>query len=112
MVYTVYYIPVTHEPVGSMITSIAIYLTHYFFENNMSDFDKELDTSGLNCPLPVLKARKALSEMAIGEKLHLIVTDAGANQDIPAFSKMTGNPLIETSEVEGKLHFIIEKGAE
>ena len=78
----------------------------------MSDFDKELDTSGLNCPLPVLKARKALSEMATGEKLHLIVTDPGANQDIPAFSKMTGNPLLETTEEEGKLHFIIEKGAE
>ncbi len=77
----------------------------------MSYFDKELDTSGLNCPLPVLKARKALSEMAIGEKLRLIVTDPGASQDIPAFSKMTGNPLIETSKKEGKLYFIIEKGA-
>lgn len=83
-----------------------------FFEKNMSDFDKELDTSGLNCPLPVLKARKALSEMSVGEKLHLIVTDPGASQDIPAFSKMTGNPLIDTSEKDGKLHFIIEKGAE
>ncbi len=78
----------------------------------MENFDKELDTSGLNCPLPVLKARKALSEMAIGEKLHLIVTDPGANQDIPAFTKMTGNPLLEANEKEGKLHFIIEKGAE
>lgn len=78
----------------------------------MPDFDKELDTSGLNCPLPVLKARKALSEMAIGEKLHLIVTDSGAKQDIPAFSKMTGNPLLKTSENEGKLHFILEKGAQ
>ena len=78
----------------------------------MSDFYVELDTSGLNCPLPVLKARTALSEMAAGQRLHLIVTDAGAHQDIPAFSKMTGNPLIETTEKEGKLHFIIEKGAE
>lgn len=76
----------------------------------MLDFDVELDTSGLNCPLPVLKARKALSEMSVGQKLHLIVTDPGANQDIPAFSKMTGNPLLETSEHDGKLHFVIEKG--
>lgn len=76
----------------------------------MSDFDVELDTSGLNCPLPVLKARKALSEMSIGQKLRLIVTDPGANQDIPAFSKMTGNPLLESSEQDGKLYFIIEKG--
>lgn len=76
----------------------------------MSNFDVELDTSGLNCPLPVLKARKALSTMSEGQRLHLIVTDPGANQDIPAFSKMTGNPLIDTNELDGKLHFIIEKG--
>lgn len=78
----------------------------------MTDFDVELDTSGLNCPLPVLKARKALSEMSAGQRLHLIVTDAGAAQDIPAFSKMTNNPLIESSEEGESLHFIIEKGAE
>lgn len=77
----------------------------------MLDFDKELDASDLNCPLPVLKARKALSDMVAGEKLHLIATDLGAKQDIPAFSKMTGNPLLESSESEGKLHFILEKGA-
>lgn len=76
----------------------------------MPDFDIELDTSGLNCPLPVLKARKALSGMSVGQKLHLIVTDLGAKQDIPAFSKMTGNPLLESSEQDGKLYFIIEKG--
>jgi len=78
---------------------------------SMFQFDVELDTSGLNCPLPVLKARKALSTMAAGQRLHLIVTDLGANKDIPAFSKMTGNPLIETSEQEGVLHFILQKGA-
>ena len=78
----------------------------------MSTFDVELDTSGLNCPLPILKARKALSDMEAGQRLRLIVTDIGAHQDIPAFSKMTGNPLIETSEQDGSLHFILEKGAE
>ena len=77
----------------------------------MSHFDVELDASGLNCPLPVLKARKSLSEMDTGQRLHLIATDEGAMQDIPAFSKMTGNPLIESTEQEGKFHFIIEKGA-
>ncbi len=75
----------------------------------MSDFDVEIDASGLNCPLPVLKARKALSTMATGERLHLIATDLGAEKDIPAFAKVTGNPLIETSQQEGKLHFILEK---
>ncbi len=76
----------------------------------MPQFDVELDTSGLNCPLPVLKARKALSEMEAGQRLHLIVTDPGANKDIPAFCKMTGTPLIESNEQDGKLHFILQKG--
>ena len=76
----------------------------------MSDFKVELDTSGLNCPLPVLKARKALASLDTGERLHLIATDQGAQKDIPAFCKMTDNPLIEMNEQNDKLHFIIEKG--
>lgn len=77
----------------------------------MSDFDIEIDTSGLNCPLPVLKARKSLNEMSTGEKLRLVCTDRGALKDIPAFCKMTGNPLQDTQESAGKWVFIIEKGA-
>lgn len=77
----------------------------------MSEFDVELDTSGLNCPLPVLKARKALATMEAGQRLHLIATDVGARMDIPAFTKMTGNLLVESSEQDGKLHFVLEKGA-
>lgn len=76
----------------------------------MSEYDLELDTSGLNCPLPVLKARKALSTMETGQRLHLIATDTGAKMDIPAFTKMTGNVLVDTSEQDGKLHFVLEKG--
>jgi len=76
----------------------------------MSEYDVELDTSGLNCPLPVLKARKVLASMEAGQRLHLIATDVGASKDIPAFSKMTGNVLVETSEQDGKLHFVLEKG--
>ena len=78
----------------------------------MSNFDVELDTSGLNCPLPVLKARKALSDMSAGQRLLLIATDEGSNQDIPAFAKMTGNPLAESHEQDGKFHFILVKGDE
>lgn len=77
----------------------------------MSDFDREIDTSGLNCPLPVLKARKMLNEMASHQRLQLICTDKGALKDIPAFCKMTGNPLLSSDDVDGKLYFIIEKGA-
>jgi tRNA 2-thiouridine synthesizing protein A len=81
-----------------------------YWNASMSEFDVEIDSSGLNCPLPVLKARKALSEMNSGQRLHLIATDPGANKDIPAFCKMTGNPLLNAEEAEGKLHFTIEKG--
>ncbi len=77
----------------------------------MSDYTLELDTSGLSCPLPVLKARKALAGLAAGETLLLIATDKGAQKDIPAFCKMTNNPLITMSEQNDKLNFIIEKGA-
>ncbi len=76
----------------------------------MSDYDVELDTSGLNCPLPVLKARKALSTMTAGQTLHLTVTDPGANKDIPAFCKLSGNQLLDTTESDGKIYFVIEKG--
>jgi len=76
----------------------------------MSEFDVEIDSSGLNCPLPVLKARKALAAMSSGQRLQLIATDPGANKDIPAFCKMTGNPLVHNTEADGKLYFTIEKG--
>lgn len=76
----------------------------------MSEFDTQIDTSGMNCPLPVLKARKALSVMSVGQRLQLIVTDPGANKDIPAFCKMTGNKLLENWETGGKIYFILEKG--
>jgi tRNA 2-thiouridine synthesizing protein A len=75
----------------------------------MSNYDVELDASGLNCPLPVLKARKALNGMETGQHLHLIVTDPGAKKDIPAFCKMTNNPLVETNEKEGVIDFVIQK---
>lgn len=77
----------------------------------MSDFDTEIDTSGLNCPLPVLKARKMLNDMTTTQRLRLICTDHGALKDIPAFCKMTGNRLLSSEEHDGKLYFIIEKGA-
>jgi tRNA 2-thiouridine synthesizing protein A len=76
----------------------------------MSNFDVELDTSGLNCPLPVLKARKALSTMEAGETLHVTATDPGASKDIPAFCKISGNVLQDTNEKDGKFIFIIVKG--
>ena len=57
--------------------------------------DKELDTRGLNCPLPILKAKKALTEMQSGQLLRVVSTDAGSTRDFQAFAKQTGNDLIE-----------------
>lgn len=59
------------------------------------NIDKELDTSGLNCPLPILKTKKALAEMTSGQILRVIATDAGSMQDFATFAKQTGNELIE-----------------
>lgn len=57
--------------------------------------DKEIDTRGLNCPLPILKAKKALAEMLSGQLLRVVSTDPGSTRDFQAFSKQTGNELVE-----------------
>lgn len=61
--------------------------------------DKEIDTRGLNCPLPILKAKKALAEMASGQLLKVVATDAGSVRDFQAFAKQTGNELLEQQTV-------------
>jgi tRNA 2-thiouridine synthesizing protein A len=63
--------------------------------------DRELDTRGLNCPLPILKAKKALSEMTSGQTLRVVATDSGSVRDFAAFAKQTGNELLE-QVTEGK----------
>ncbi len=59
------------------------------------NIDKELDTRGLNCPLPILKAKKALSDMESGQTLRVVATDAGSVRDFQAFARQTGNELVE-----------------
>ncbi|BAU58353.1 sulfurtransferase TusA family protein [Halorhodospira halochloris] len=73
----------------------------------MADFDQELDATGLNCPMPILKAKKTLATMNSGEVLHVIATDPGSVQDFDSFSKQTGHELIEQGEEEGKFHFYL-----
>ncbi|HMS07367.1 MAG TPA: sulfurtransferase TusA family protein [Burkholderiaceae bacterium] len=63
--------------------------------------DRELDARGLNCPLPILKAKKALSEMQSGQVLKVVATDPGSVRDFQAFAKQTGNELVE-QQTEGK----------
>ena len=59
--------------------------------------DKEIDTRGLNCPLPILKAKKALAEMESGQLLRVVSTDPGSVRDFKAFARQTGNELVEQS---------------
>jgi TusA-related sulfurtransferase len=63
------------------------------------NIDKELDTRGLNCPLPILKAKKALAEMLSGQLLKVVSTDAGSTRDFQAFARQTGNDLVEQQTV-------------
>ena len=75
----------------------------------MANFDKELDASGLNCPLPILRAKKALAELDAGQVLHIIATDPGSVKDFEAFANQTGNELMESTENGGKFEFLIKK---
>lgn len=75
----------------------------------MADFDQELDASGLNCPLPILRAKKSLASMDSGQILRVVATDPGAVKDFEAFSKQTGNPLLESAEEGGKFYFRLQK---
>lgn len=70
--------------------------------------DRELDARGLNCPLPILKAKKALADMHSGQTLRVISTDAGSVRDFQAFAKQTGNELLEQQTVGGD-HFTVLK---
>lgn len=63
------------------------------------NIDKELDTRGLNCPLPILKAKKALADMVSGQLLKVVSTDAGSTRDFQAFARQTGNDLMEQATV-------------
>ncbi|CAN5447731.1 sulfurtransferase TusA family protein [soil metagenome] len=63
------------------------------------NIDKELDTRGLNCPLPILKAKKALTDMGSGQLLKVVATDSGSVRDFQAFAKQTGNELVEQQTV-------------
>jgi tRNA 2-thiouridine synthesizing protein A len=73
--------------------------------------DKTLDTRGLNCPLPVLKAKKAIGEVPKGGTLEVLATDPGSVADFEAFCKSTGNALVEQSESGGVYRFLIKHTA-
>ncbi len=71
--------------------------------------DKELDARGLNCPLPILKTKKSLADMASGQVLKVVSTDCGSVKDMQAFSNQTGNELLSTTEENGEYVFLMKK---
>lgn len=73
------------------------------------EFNKDLDARGLNCPLPILRTKKTLNEMASGEVLRVVATDPGSVKDFAAFAKQTGNELLSSSEAGGEFTFYIRK---
>lgn len=73
------------------------------------DFHKELDARGLNCPLPILKAKKALAEMASGQVLRVMATDPGSVRDFQAFARQTGNTLLSQVESERQFVFFLQR---
>ena len=73
------------------------------------DFSKELDARGLNCPLPILRTKKALAGMTSGDILKVIATDPGSVKDMQAFAKQTGNELVNSAEAGGEYTFFMKK---
>ncbi|MBI5612957.1 MAG: sulfurtransferase TusA family protein [Gammaproteobacteria bacterium] len=72
-------------------------------------YDSEIDARGLNCPLPILRAKKSLSALAAGKVLRILATDPGAILDFQAFANQTGNELLSSSEAGGEFVFFMRK---
>ena len=73
------------------------------------NFDKELDTRGMSCPLPILKTKKALADMLGGQLLKIVSTDCGSVKDMQAFAEQTGNTLLAQTEANGEYLFYMRK---
>ncbi|HEX6295981.1 MAG TPA: sulfurtransferase TusA family protein [Burkholderiales bacterium] len=73
------------------------------------NFDKELDARGLNCPLPILRAKKALNDMQSGQILRILATDPGSVKDFQAFAKQTGNDLLSQAEANKEFTFFLKR---
>ena len=73
------------------------------------DFDRDLDTRGLNCPLPILRAKKALTDMQSGQVLRILATDPGSVKDFQSFCKQTGNELLSQAETNREFTFFMKR---
>ncbi|NVK44639.1 MAG: sulfurtransferase TusA family protein [Oceanospirillaceae bacterium] len=77
---------------------------------SQKEFDQLLDASGLSCPLPLLKAKQALSRMAVGERLQVIATDAGSVRDFKAYTDQSDHELLQSFSEDGRYIYIIRRG--
>lgn len=75
----------------------------------MTEFTEKFDATGLNCPLPILRSKKMLTDLAVGDVLYVISTDPDSVKDFDSFCKQTGNELLESSDAGGKYHYYIKK---
>jgi len=73
------------------------------------NFDKDLDARGLNCPLPILRAKKSLADMQSGQVLRILSTDPGSVKDFAAFAKQTGNELLSSAENNKEFEFFMKR---
>ena len=73
------------------------------------DFDKDVDARGLNCPLPILRAKKALNDMTSGQVLRIVATDPGSVKDFEAFARQTGNALVSQFTASTEYTFFLKK---
>jgi tRNA 2-thiouridine synthesizing protein A len=78
-------------------------------KHNTMQADKEIDTRGLNCPLPILKAKKALSDMSSGQTLKVVSTDQGSIRDFQAFARQTGNELVGQETVNNEFVHVLRR---
>ena len=75
----------------------------------MQTIDREIDARGLNCPLPILRTKKALADVLSGQVLKVVATDPGSVKDFQTFSKQTGHTLLSHSEANGEFTFLMKK---
>ena len=73
------------------------------------EFDLDLDVRGLNCPLPILRAKKALNGMTSGQVLRVVATDPGSQKDFQAFARQTGHELLAHAERDGEFEFHLKR---
>ena len=78
-------------------------------DTDTMEFQRDLDARGLNCPLPILRTKKALTDMASGQVLKIVATDPGSVKDFQAFAKQTGNALLSSDAANNEFTFFMQK---